>query len=201
MFLIAGDAAHNVRTALDHLAVAVAPADREQKASFPIVLDDPASNHEARSSFDRAVKGMPAEAIDVIEGYQPYKIPAKELVRTHALAIIRELDNTDKHRQLVGIISGLTGVVVRTFVRGLLLPVEPHPPLGLVEDGTDLSHFEWRDPPPLQESEVQVEVDGTPVITVDVGLSGGQVELTSLRAGIAYLRNHLIPELEPFVRR
>jgi hypothetical protein len=191
VMLIAGDAAHNLRTALDHLAVAIAPADRQQVAAFPILIDDATTNREARERFDRATKGMPDAAIEVIRAYQPYSIGAKLPVQTHGLAIIASLDNADKHRQLIATTSGIIGVQVQTSVRGkVILPEQqPHPPNGLVEDGTDLSHFASVFPD-LQESEVPV----------DVGLDGGEVELTGLRPSLPFFRDELFPRLEPFAR-
>jgi hypothetical protein len=91
---IIGDAAHNLRTALDHCAVAVAPPERDRVAEFPIFTDLPTGSRQQK--FDSLVRGMPPEAIAVLTAAQPYMGGG----RTHPLARLMELDNTDKHRQL-----------------------------------------------------------------------------------------------------
>ncbi len=91
---IIGDAAHNLRTALDHCAVAVAPPERTRLAGFPIFTDMPTGGRLEK--FDSLVEGMPHEAIEIITAAQPYMGSG----RMHPLARLSELDNTDKHRQL-----------------------------------------------------------------------------------------------------
>jgi hypothetical protein len=91
---IIGDAAHNLRTALDHCSVAVAPPERDRIAEFPIFTYLPSG--ERLRKFNSLVWGMPPEAIAVITAAQPYMGGG----RSHPLARLMELDNTDKHRQL-----------------------------------------------------------------------------------------------------
>jgi hypothetical protein len=102
--LLIGDIAHNLRSALDHLACQLAivsckPASCCKRTAFPICLDE--------DSFDRAKTKIEPfvrpEIFAMIQGIQPY-IAANVRgmpVKSSNLAIISELDIIDKHRMLV----------------------------------------------------------------------------------------------------
>jgi hypothetical protein len=69
---ILGDAFHNLRSALDHMAAALVPLNRKSHSQFPILMTDPWAldehgqfavvDDEPRERFDRYVRGMPLEA-------------------------------------------------------------------------------------------------------------------------------------------
>lgn len=91
--LTLGDALHNTRSALDHLAwQLVAPAKRGTGTYFPI-FDDAAkcktTDLEKKQSFS-------ADAAKRIKNAQPYKGG-----RGHYLWVLNKLDNADKHRELL----------------------------------------------------------------------------------------------------
>src|ERR1700689_389184 len=89
---IAGDAVHNIRSALDqlayHLAIAGTDGTPCRTVCFPIAKDR--DTYEAEKG--RKVKGIRPEAIEVIDRLKPYKGGHDLLWRIH------ELDNIDKHR-------------------------------------------------------------------------------------------------------
>jgi hypothetical protein len=162
--LVLGDAVHNMRSALDHLAVALSQND---EASFPIVTDDidnprTQRDHKARSRFNRAVKGMPPKAITAIRAFQPYHEATKVDRRTQGLAVLSYIDNADKHRALTFVSPGLADTSSITKARGRVLHQTGSYPAGaFIDDGADVAHWGWLAPdePPLEESEVNVEVN------------------------------------------
>jgi hypothetical protein len=94
--LIVGDALHNLRSALDHLACCVCHCT--QNIQFPIAQD--------KTGFDamvaeREIYRAGEEAVQIMDSLQPYSCPEG----TDLLAIKR-LNNLDKHRMLVSIGSG-----------------------------------------------------------------------------------------------
>jgi hypothetical protein len=107
--LVAGDAVHNARSALDHLAVHIDARgaalagkkeyteEDERKVQFPIT--------SSRSEFDRRAKrDLPCahpDAIKVVEAFQPYNVSTKPDLAQ--ILILSELDNLDKHRTLAPI--------------------------------------------------------------------------------------------------
>lgn len=97
---IIGDAVHNLRSALDHLAWQLALesvlAKTPWRIEFPIILDDPASNPEVRGRFSGKLKLLRPDSHALIEAAQPYKTGGS----SHPLWLLQSLWNTDKHRVL-----------------------------------------------------------------------------------------------------
>jgi hypothetical protein len=203
--LILGDAVHNMRSALDHLAVALSG---HGDASFPIVADDidhPTTQRElnARARFNRSVQGMPAKAVAAIRDYQPFHEPTKITRRTQGLAVIGYIDNADKHRTLALVSPGLAHANSITTARGqVLYQTGSYPAEAFIENGADVAHWGWAaaDQPPLEESEVHMQTNGTPTVTMHVGLDEGEPELGYLPPCLSWLRNDVVPSLEPHIR-
>ena len=101
--LIASDCLNNFRCALDYLIYTIAvfesglnPPPHERTLAFPIT--------DCKTNFDEAVsKGKLGEISKpvraVVESLQPYNRPHPELALP-LLRILRDLNNTDKHRLL-----------------------------------------------------------------------------------------------------
>jgi hypothetical protein len=103
MALLIGDAAHNLRCALDHLAFAFAkPANaKEEKAvQFPIV----SKRRDFRGEANRRLPGVPRRVRAAIERLQPYH--GRKWPRTKMLGQLRDLSNWDKHRRIAMTVIG-----------------------------------------------------------------------------------------------
>jgi hypothetical protein len=204
--VILGDAIHNMRSALDHLAVAIAPRSRQGSTYFPIVLEDieaagPLTRDvaAARERFDKSTLGMPEGAIQLIRQYQPYRAATELERRTNALAILNRLDNADKHKAVTVLVSGFTNVVTVVHARGYELP-QAHETGRLLATGGELAHF--RDmQPPLRETEVRVTTEGVSVISADIGLPAGAIDIADVVTIHGYLFDTIIPGLEAFARQ
>jgi hypothetical protein len=101
--LIAGDCVHNIRCALDHLAMALAVANgaspNDRSVAFPICKT---ANDFART---RSIRALRQDARNFIENVQPYYRPGASV-----LVELNHLDNKDKHRfvlqnKLVGMVT------------------------------------------------------------------------------------------------
>ncbi len=140
--IIAGDILFNLRSALDHIFVALVPeADRSKRTAFPIFTDDieakdPATGRylypEARAAWQRKTAGADAAAMGVVKRFQPYNLTLQGLDPQYSsLAILGAFQNADKHRQLVLVSNGLRDPVVRQIhLDGRRVVVEPEEPLG-----------------------------------------------------------------------
>jgi hypothetical protein len=206
--LAMGDVVHNARAALDYLAHALAPKGR--RTFFPIekldrwATDDTGEllvgNDEARKRFASAVRGIPADAVAVVHALQPYAADVPEL---HPLAFLSKLDNADKHRGIVPIVTAVGNVeieIVQLDPRPVPLLMQRHP---LCEDGTEVARFGFHQGVPVPpESDVQVQVRGAPVVAVDVGLKNRYAEvLEALRWILDRVPTEIFDSLEPFVLR
>lgn len=104
--LIFGDSVHNLRSALDHLVVAIAasvhgdfPPPDFHRLMFPI--------SESPSKFDnakRCVQSLPEGIQAVIEELQPYQTRDSD---PFSLQLLHDFDITDKHR-LVQVVLAMT---------------------------------------------------------------------------------------------
>lgn len=100
-----GDVVHNFRSTLDHLTYQLAVWNtggnvcRPKRVQFPIV-DDPIHFKSARGD---ALREVHPDHQAIIERFQPYHQIAEGLSigpPFHSFAILRDLDNADKHRPL-----------------------------------------------------------------------------------------------------
>ena len=113
--LVAGDAIHNLRSALDHLTwqLAVLGTGPGRRTQFPL-FDDP---NEYRRNEAQLLEGIAKGHRARIETLQPYHVKAlvavggglsglhDPLVTNLSLMPLGRLDNTDKHRLLLPIIG------------------------------------------------------------------------------------------------
>lgn len=207
--LVAGDCAHNMRSALDHLAVAMSDKDARTSANFPIeeqliwqrgadgefvVKDD-----DARDRFTRAVRGMTPEAKALVERMQPYN---SERIAPNALRVVRIIDNADKHRDVVGLKPLLEGSTLSLWRNGRLLCHESK--FGLVEDGADLGQFDFSDISArlwaTVKANVEVKVRGSLHVAMEIADVKGPMNVSELGPSLVYLREEVVPALEQHVR-
>lgn len=141
--LLFGDCIHNLRCALDHLAHAI--ARHELRGQVP---DDVAYNLQfvlARdpSEFARQMKSKRANVLSqpvrtAIEQVQPYKRPHPSV--PPLLALLRDLNNTDKHSLIRPALHAATPRATR-FSRPIAAdekPVDGDVVSGVVEDGAEV---------------------------------------------------------------
>lgn len=211
--IICGDVLYNLRSALDHLAVAMVAKGRRYNASFPVVSENIwakqnrryiVHNPERRRSFRIAVAGMPVEAVTAIKSIQPYQMG--NLAKVAVLYQLNSLNNADKHRQLIAFARGLKDAKVAITVRGVPLPgYDLESPF--VQNDAMVAHGGRDGYPVTPEAEMNVQIDGTPVIAVKVveldGNRGtGYMDVLHLfDTVIPWLRNQVFPFMEKYARR
>ena len=136
---IIGDCLHNMRSALDHLLwqllrFPLPDGVRANRLTFPIFLNEIAYLEAVSSNgLSRCVS---EDALAIIKRMQPYH--GGDWANMHALWVIHELSNRDKHRMIhttVGAATSdhvvLTGTMNPTFFSGVINP-------GILEDGAEL---------------------------------------------------------------
>ncbi|WP_315701134.1 MULTISPECIES: hypothetical protein [unclassified Bradyrhizobium] len=154
-----GDVVHNLRSALDCLAVAlikrVDPTvgdDVLRDTYFPIAWDESGLSNERRTRFFNRV-GAPVEKL--IRRVQPYRGG-----KGHVLWQLEHLDITDKHRQ---IIPGLLNVSHITFY--VMQPVNGNPisrpkyePPFPLKDGDEICRVAFSEPNYNSSVHFQLEI-------------------------------------------
>lgn len=199
--VVLGDFLFDVRSALDHVAVAIAPANRQSNAGFPIIREPifmmgplVKDVSEKREVFERNTRGMPPDAIAIIKQVQPCDGREDAL---HALAALGIMRNADTHRRLNVFAVGLTDPLVRvswgTDGIGIGMTAYLKPGAELVRS-SDIGNQ-------VRYDEVDVQLTGT--LHVSAVVSEGDYELFGPRGigpgMLAYVRQ-LIGRLEPFAR-
>ena len=100
--LLVGECLHNIRSALDNLAFALArlhrdPPDRPLRVAFPIYTDKAQFERNGRGNIDQ----LPQAAALLIERLQPFQRDGSAALGTadrDALVLLQWLSNADKHR-------------------------------------------------------------------------------------------------------
>ncbi len=202
--VIIGECLYDLRSALDHLAVAMAPRNRKASAAFPVEWTDPwekdsAGNfvyhQERRRGFTSRIKGMPDEAVKMITFAQPYQRKNSEL---ETLGLVSRLENADKHRELIVVGHGVANARSVVTVGGEAIKQETS---GFRPDGTEIAKFGFSQSVP-DETEVTVEVTGTATIAIKIADIDGYFGMPdSLEILIAWMRDSAIPDFTPYVGR
>jgi hypothetical protein len=120
---ITGDIIHNLRSALDHLAYQLVfmntnglgipgklNRDPFRNVYFPI---GDCEERYITAKASREVKAMGQKALDAIDSIKPYKGGEDLLWQLH------KLDNTDKHRLVITVSSGLEGLDNAPILKGV----------------------------------------------------------------------------------
>ena len=98
--ILVGEITHHLRSTLDHAVTqlhSIGPEDGKlDRLEFPICLTQKAFNNVKNLK----VKGLPAEAVQRIEAWQPYNTN-KDKPEDEVLWVLHDLDRIDKHRLLL----------------------------------------------------------------------------------------------------
>ncbi len=105
--MAAGDAAHNIRSALDHFAwAAVSPSARSTRTAFPVGNASAARDQDKwRRQVELQLNGAPWQLISAVTSMEPWEDGQDEY-----LWAVHELDRVDKHRLLLSAAVALTRI-------------------------------------------------------------------------------------------
>lgn len=155
ILLLAGDTVHNLRTALDHLAVEIERLSA-QRSGHTLSSEDerrpqfPAARN--KREFGQQIKRfsyLDASAIETLKTFQPFVI-APSAPEQSFLWQVSDLDNLDKHRMLAPIpISPV--MITRHGHRGRWVD-GPSVPYAV---GVEIGRFEFDDPTSVAEMPIQ----------------------------------------------
>jgi len=168
--LIAGDAMHNVRAALDHLASGLVLANYGEvttRTQFPIYGYEP-NRVEARR-IERNLAGMDDGDAELIRGMQPYL--DMDADRSKRLLVLAQFDNHDKHRVVHPAYGKSDAVSIEVEPKDLRPPPVHYLQFVAVVPGTPL--LRWRTDGPVESV--------TPYFNFTIGFGDEPRTLTELR--------------------
>jgi len=210
--VLIGDALHNMRSALDHLAYALTNAytpsltdEIGSRSEFPIFGDEDRKGRLGKGvtlfqSSLAKIQGWDPAAKAVVEGLQPYK--RGNDFREDPLWALQELDRIGKHRLLHTGAGGFDGTMwhtdgfrnVRCIGPGL---IQSHG--GTVETETPISRIYGIHP---VDPNAEMHVKISPVIDVVLGeetFYAGEPVRRTLGVIHAHIVNVVVPTLTPFL--
>lgn len=126
--IIFGDAAQNLRSALDHLAFALAIRHTKNnvrdpdKVQFPIA-DTPKKFENGKARWLREVGANDVAIIERFQGYNRFNDNIGIGAYFHPLSMLRDLSATDKHRLLTTVMIPPTGFETSLEALGVLVSV------------------------------------------------------------------------------
>jgi hypothetical protein len=191
--IIFGDFLFNVRSALDHLMVSIAPNKRKASTEFRICTEDPLAKDDEGNYVNEAealrwqsvVKGFPEGFEEAFRSIQPFAQSEKHgyPAEDHALAILSALQNADKHRWLLTVFTGLEKAEIT-------IDGDTYCSVPVLKDGIEL--FSWHEP-------AKVTAVGSAV--VGVSSRDGEVREFGLLVEqlIKSVRIEVLPALETFI--
>ena len=193
--ILAGDCAHNLRAALDHIAFQLAerhrngplPESLAKTVEFPVYTTKTAYRDQA----PRKIKLLHPKAQELVKAMQPYQGGDWDL-----LGFIHELDRIDKHRKLNLNITGSKEITATAgFVQAGGFTISQPP--GPIEDEADLLRWPIAPGDPDQQPEPKGHA------TFEVIVSEGPYErwwlVPQLRAAENLIRTKVLPPLLPYL--
>jgi hypothetical protein len=188
---ILGDSIHNLRVSLDHLAwqlVIAKGGTPDENTIFPILEVPPTPNRYGRIRVQIS-PGVSKELGSLLDEVQPYK---RAKPANHPLAILHQLDISDKHRELLITVVGVKFLGWFGDTEPILLNPGPY------HDGAEICRF----PSSATDSENQFD----PVIVFSVRLNEPRAGPWSLRLGAAdvvrqslrYVEEEVLPRFRSY---
>jgi hypothetical protein len=199
-----GDFVHNLRSALDHLAIALV---RKQSLSadisrtgFPIFSSDPygpKAHPSAKGRWTGMVKGMTADQIAAIKSMQPFDNPQPPGMIDTLLGLSM-LDNADKHFGLTPFTGALGKdwqVEVRKVKDCRLGTFEYIPPTGPLESGAVIARTAVTRTGPNPEVDVRFQV------YVGVLIAGDMPDGSVIEVVLKHMATRVLDIVNDFDRR
>jgi hypothetical protein len=190
--LYIGDAVHNMRSALDHVAFAFAkPADPiKNQVAFPTN----SVPGEFRDGLKRRLPGVTPEVLALFEKYQPYnngKIP-----ETNLLAGLTSLNNWDKHKTLAITWAGIDYLEseFRTIGHVEILETDLHQ--GKLEVGTILANLKIGERAPGSKVQMHVRPRLFPIFDERMPDVGGKPVFETLVDTGEFIFETIVPDFE-----
>ena len=194
--LCIGDAAHNLRSALDHIAYALAKpaAGKEKYVCFPLF--------DAKSKFienrGKCLPGVPPAAVKAIERLQPY--PGRHAAKPKLLGRIQAIDNWDKHRSLLVTGAGrLATKILISHIRPASVVSHRIYQTKRIQKNAILARFQLGETPTQENMDVRCELTLAPVFDKRMPNMGQTPILNLLDDAARLIESEIIPTFEAFL--
>jgi hypothetical protein len=166
--LIAADVIYNLRSSLEHLLASMAPAKDRDSLMFPIfwrgvwepfVEGENKQRRKDRERWAAIDRALPSSAVAHLKRLQPPDDGGQEV---HALRLLNQLSNTDRHTKLPVTLGGLTNFMTKLHMKdgSDKLGIGAAHPGRVMEDKTEIKG--------APKGAVNVEIVGTPLVSIRI---------------------------------
>lgn len=204
--LVVGDIVHNLRSALDSLAYALAvkgagrrpDKDEVRKIQFPICTL-PEAFHGKKGQLRRRLTLLAPTAQAAVERLQPYNAAMKSK-NIHVLAALDELANIDKHRHILLVVAAAESSRLDLSGRGIPKGASITGFSGELKKRTEIGSWSFASPSSSARSihpEVQVKASMTFQVRFGKGTAIIGEPVAPVLLGMHdYIRDTVFPPLE-----
>lgn len=196
--ILIGDAANNLRSALDHIAFVFAKpktVKEEEAVQFPLI----SKGKDFRSSSIRRLPGVQRRVRAAIERLQPYH--SKKNPNVKLLWYVQAINNWDKHRSLTATVAGMVTSEYRVTFNPRKVVLLSHTTYNrIIEVGAVIARFEMGKPEHGAEVNVNTKLSAIPVF--DKGMPEKLHKIPAvgvLSAAHDFVRDDVLPTFEKFL--
>jgi hypothetical protein len=200
--LIAADAIHNLRFALDHLMAALVPNKQRRSAMFPVYFQGvweaapPRENQERTKSRERWAShtaNVQPGALTLLKALQPSD-DAGNRIDVSNIQVLHRLSVRDRHETLPVVAVGLSAVT--------LCWERPDKRIEIGRGRTRAGHFLQNNAClDIPNYAVNVKIEGTPTVGITITGKDRHVELPDILRRCVGLLNLVLPEFSLYVVR
>lgn len=201
--LVAADAIHNLRFALDHLMAALVPNKQRRSVMFPVYFQgvwepaQPGDDPERIKSRDRWASdtaNVKPTAVAILKELQPADA-ASDKGEVNIIQTIHRLSTRDRHEKLPVVAVGLTTLALGWERPDKRIEVGG----GRARPDYFLQNHAKLDGIPGYA--VNMKIEGTPAVGITLPGKNRHIQLpVVLHEAVKLLSQHVIPSLTPFVR-
>ena len=199
--MVAADFIYNIRSGLDHFAVALNPPKMRTHVGFPIFWEgvwengiegDDEERTKARERWNTCTREMQPGAIAVLKKLQPPENRRNTDFEIYFLEALNRLSNKDRHTHLPIMSVGLASSTCSWNLPDGSSGTGYDPRYwGMVQDNAELD---------LPEGAMDVEIRGTPKIAIRASGKKGDVEVPEyFERLISNVRERIFTPLFPFL--
>jgi hypothetical protein len=191
--LLIGDAAHNIRSALDHIAFRFAKpqsSTEEGRVAFPI---NSRPEWFANSSKTR-LPGVSANVLALFEKFQPYN--SRKIAETELLLAVSCINNWDKHRAIPVALTSMEVFAVETSITGYAEITSSEVFNGRLEVGTILTRLKVENSRPGSKVNMKTDVTVYPIFEDDIVEAAGKPVFGTMFSAGQFIFDVIIPEFE-----
>jgi hypothetical protein len=193
--IVVGEAAHQLRSCLDHLIFPLAkPATikKQKLVQFPIAR----RRQDFQNQVGTNLPGVPRGIRTLVESLQPYH--RRKWPETALLGQLKAIDDWDKHRMVMASAVAIEGSTMN-FINESGVIIEHQTFLGILKPDTVIARVELKDAPAGTQVKMQPEFEIRPIFSKRMPKEIRMIPAVPfIKTAGEFLRDTILPKFERF---